>query len=103
MPRKERRLIYEKQYYLLNKEKFAHNQRKRLYGISKEETNLLLQQQNNLCLICSADISNYFHVDHCHTTNKIRGLLCRRCNTGLGYYEKYKTQFEEYLKLYGTR
>ena len=37
------------------------------------------------------------HIDHCHMTGKIRGLLCGPCNTGLGVYEKKKDLFKRYL------
>jgi len=37
-------------------------------------------------------------VDHCHTTNKVRGLLCFRCNTNLGWYESMKDNFTAYLE-----
>lgn len=59
---------------------------KKKYGITLEEYNDLLRQQNNLCAICSRKCStgNKLAVDHCHNTGKIRGLLCQGCNTSLG-------------------
>ena len=51
----------------------------------------LLEQQNNACAICSEDLrtlpSSRRHLDHCHTTNKVRGWLCGRCNNALGLFD----------------
>lgn len=41
---------------------------------------------------------NKLTIDHDHKTNKFRGLLCFKCNTNLGFYEKYKDDFERYLQ-----
>jgi len=51
----------------------------------------LLEQQNGVCKICkNPERSNRYRrlcVDHCHTTNKIRGLLCSNCNRALGLFK----------------
>ncbi len=47
----------------------------------------LLLEQNNQCKICGVEPDpdgRKLAVDHCHTTGKIRGLLCSNCNTALG-------------------
>jgi Recombination endonuclease VII len=46
----------------------------------------LQTEQNNLCAICSAPAkqNKTLSIDHCHETGKIRGLLCSKCNMGLG-------------------
>jgi hypothetical protein len=57
------------------------------YGIGYAEYLKMLEAQNNSCAICgTTDTGNRkaFHVDHCHTTGKVRGLLCSNCNTGIG-------------------
>ena len=59
------------------------------YGITLDDYNRMLKIQNNRCAICNGtetgrkDIK-YFNVDHCHTTGKVRGLLCHGCNSGIG-------------------
>jgi len=59
--------------------------RKNRYGLEKKEILDLVKDQNNRCLICNNDFLNReFHIDHCHTSGKIRGLLCGNCNTGIG-------------------
>lgn len=56
------------------------------YGITILEYNTLLLKQGGVCAICGTDKSGkrLFHVDHNHETNKVRGLLCHSCNTGIG-------------------
>lgn len=56
---------------------------RRSYGITKEKYSELLKLQNNGCAICSGPM-NPICIDHCHLTNKYRGLLCKKCNTGIG-------------------
>lgn len=62
----------------------------RLYGITTEQYNDMLEYQNNKCKICETEHTDekYLHVDHCHDTMKVRGLLCGKCNTGLGLFNE---------------
>jgi methylphosphotriester-DNA--protein-cysteine methyltransferase len=60
---------------------------KRKYGISAKNYEEMRQSQNNSCAICKephTDLTKSMAVDHCHSTGKIRGLLCTRCNLMLG-------------------
>jgi hypothetical protein len=63
---------------------------KRMYGITQQDYDVMLAEQNNQCAICKTTepggrhASNYFVVDHCHNTGKVRKLLCHHCNTALG-------------------
>lgn len=64
---------------------------KRIFGITLDEYNNILTKQNNKCAICLTDNPSttnskkrFFSVDHCHATNKIRGLLCSKCNVAIG-------------------
>ncbi len=56
------------------------------YGLSPDEFEFLFETQASECAICQCAISRgpLAHVDHCHETNDIRGILCVRCNIGLG-------------------
>lgn len=66
---------------------------KRLYGISFEEYSKLLLKQNYKCAICDIDEVEYgkkLVVDHNHKTGKVRGLLCRNCNVGIGLLQDNK-------------
>ena len=59
---------------------------KKFYGISVEQYESMFRAQNGVCAICSClNISGRrLAVDHNHVTGNIRGLLCSRCNTGIG-------------------
>jgi hypothetical protein len=68
---------YQREYQLKNK-----------YGIGIKEYNDMLENQNGVCKICNGvDVKNLLAVDHCHSTGKIRGILCGDCNTGLGRFK----------------
>jgi hypothetical protein len=59
------------------------------FGITIEQFDSLLKTQNNCCAICMSPTPKgrgTFHVDHCHKTGTIRGLLCHDCNTGIGKF-----------------
>lgn len=54
----------------------------------------MFETQNGLCAICGQPqtVVNQWgtkslHVDHCHVTGQVRGLLCCNCNIGLGYFK----------------
>lgn len=65
--------------------------RKHRLGIEPWEVEEMIKQQNQLCGICDRKLKlsgldfEVMCVDHCHKTGKIRGLICKRCNTLLGY------------------
>lgn len=87
-------------YYKENKEKRIKYNLKKSFDLSLEKYNELFTSQKGLCSICGKhqkDVTRRFAVDHCHTTGKIRSLLCQSCNTHLGIYEKHKDKFETYL------
>ncbi len=69
----------------------AKDMRNRKHNITDEQYDFLSKSQKGLCAICKEKetvIKNGklmpLAVDHCHKTNKIRGLLCTNCNTGIG-------------------
>lgn len=57
----------------------------RTYGVSKQWYDDTFAKQQGRCAICRSEVSGLLHVDHCHKTGAIRGLLCFRCNVALGY------------------
>lgn len=82
---------YKAEYYVSNRREIRvqQNKSKRMqkYGMSPEAFNLMLLQQKNACGICKEGFSKAPHVDHCHVTGEVRGLLCRRCNMALGGFK----------------
>lgn len=67
-----------------NPEKVKASRRRCLYGLSPEDFQLMLAAQKNACGICKETFSKPPHIDHCHKTGEVRGLLCGRCNVALG-------------------
>lgn len=57
------------------------------YGIEPEMFMALLYLQDRRCAICRVEFVRTPHIDHCHETGRVRGLLCGQCNTGLGMFE----------------
>lgn len=77
-----------------NKDKVKRSNRRNhlqhYYKMSENDFSNLLSKQNFQCAICQTKKpggKKRFHVDHCHETQKIRGLLCNNCNRGLGYFK----------------
>lgn len=63
------------------------------YGLTPEAVHNLLEEQKGKCRICECPIwfgapekANVPHIDHCHMTGNVRGLLCLTCNTGIGMF-----------------
>lgn len=97
----EKRLkSYRKRQQSWSVERFALERKKnyirwikKRYGISFDEFNNLFLKQSNKCPICDNILKtenivgrgyNGTHIDHCHKTGKIRGLLCSKCNKMIG-------------------
>jgi hypothetical protein len=63
---------------------------RRKYGIDQESYLQRLAAQGGCCAICEkpaeSERDGKLRVDHCHSTGKIRGLLCDSCNVGLGKF-----------------
>lgn len=59
------------------------------FGMTVEQYDRLLNTQGGTCLICGfAPGGKRLHVDHDHETGAVRGLLCFRCNAGVGIFDK---------------
>jgi Recombination endonuclease VII len=60
---------------------------KRKYGLTREGKQELLESQGNCCAACGSNSPNHkqgWVVDHCHKSNRVRGILCQPCNLTLG-------------------
>lgn len=67
------------------------------YGLTLEQYTRILETQNNACAICkSSDWQRDSpSIDHCHSTGKVRGLLCNTCNRALGMFKDSAELLEE--------
>jgi hypothetical protein len=77
----------------------ADHMRLHRYGMEKGEYERLLELQDGKCAICTKVTK--LHVDHCHTTSVVRGLLCSSCNTAIGHFgesEEILTSAINYLR-----
>lgn len=79
------------------------------YGITLDDYNLLLEEQHMSCAICGSKdpgrTNANFAVDHDHDTKTVRGLLCHKCNMGLGYFNDDHVQLKQaakYLESHST-
>jgi hypothetical protein len=61
---------------------------KRMYGITHDDFEMLLVRQRGACAVCGSwepqGRNGRWHIDHCHDSERIRGLLCDPCNRGIG-------------------
>jgi hypothetical protein len=67
-----------------NPEKARAQKRRSLYRLDAECFAALLVEQDDRCAICRSP--DPACVDHCHVTGRVRGILCRSCNTALGQF-----------------
>ena len=77
------------------------------YKLTKADFDAMLVEQNGRCAICGQPLTESLHVDHCHKTGKIRGLVCHKCNNLIMYIEQVnnmnkdlKNEIEDYLDKY---
>ena len=96
-----------KEYYSKNKDKAFERYLKNTYQMSIEEYETSLKNQSEVCAICKSKCvsGRKLAVDHNHDTGQIRGLLCCKCNRGLGNFNDNFDLLEQavlYLKTYST-
>lgn len=121
---KEETLAYRKEYHKDNKDR-AHelskiwraNNREKIFEsnlrnahhMTLEQYNQMFKSQNGCCAICGKhqnDLKHTLHVDHNHNTDKNRALLCKKCNSLLGYSDEDIEILKmaiKYLKKYSKR
>lgn len=95
----DRKINWEK----INRSAYKNAYLKYKFKIDLNKYTEMSKKQNSVCAICKNPETEIFKksnklkdlcIDHCHFTGKIRGLLCRKCNTGLGNFR----DSPEYLK-----
>lgn len=102
---KDRVRAAKRAYYQKHKARFQAYERDRqyrkMYGITLADYEKLLREQGGRCGICKEESAGRkggnFCVDHCHATGRVRGLLCIKCNSRLGWYEPLKLVVADYL------
>ena len=101
----DRVLAYRKE----NRFKSYLQEAARKYGIAPGWFEQQMKLQDDACATCRkpfnwSDKQTKPHIDHCHESKKVRGILCNRCNTVLGLIEDRSTlllSLSEYLKCHG--
>lgn len=73
------------EWYEKHPDKKNDRMRKYRYGMSNEEFDILKNEQNGKCKLCGLNMKKP-NVDHCHKTGKVRGIICMKCNAGLGLF-----------------
>lgn len=79
---------------------------KKTYGITLKQYEDLLFSQKNKCAICGRHESEFkrsLHVDHCHETEIVRGLLCGNCNNGIGMFQHDINFLKNAIKYLGDK
>jgi hypothetical protein len=99
---------YQTEWARKHKEEYKDKRRNyvliKKYGITVEQYNQLFLEQEGRCKICNRHQSEFkrsLAVDHSHSTNKVRGLLCHHCNKALGHFFENVSTLENailYLK-----
>jgi hypothetical protein len=104
--------VRNRKHYVNNKEKWhastERSRRRRLYGMEEGDYEKLLEKQKGRCAICGTDTPTgrgKFHIDHCHSSGVVRGLLCSRCNQAIGLLQEDEhilTRALEYVRLHNN-
>jgi hypothetical protein len=103
---KEKTLAYRKQHHidnkdrahelnrlwrLNNKDKIFESNLRNAHHMTLEEYNQMFEDQKGCCAICGkhqSELKHTLHVDHNHETGLIRALLCKKCNSLIGYADE---------------
>lgn len=110
--RENRISLVRRQNWKIKREKRFQKQKVKIHNIEIDITLAELEQYRKTHLVCEIcgrsidDLNNgnstvkrkNLSIDHDHKTLKFRGLLCMHCNANLGWYEKYQTEINDYLK-----
>ncbi len=99
--KKEELAKYRRNWTTENWDKVYHSNVRRRYGLSRDEYLKIFRAQKGKCAICGCAFSgeirkrkepNCPHVDHCKIHGHVRGLLCLKCNLGIGFF-RYNSDF----------
>ena len=90
---REQKIAYAVAYREANYGKTIDSHLKCRYGLTQNDVAAMRSAQDDKCAICGnvfdeANKGMALHIDHCHATGRVRGLLCGKCNISLGHLEK---------------
>lgn len=66
------------------------------YNLTVEQVQEMKESQDHKCLICGK--TKFLVVDHCHTNNRVRGMLCSTCNSAIGFFDEDEDIFLSAIK-----
>lgn len=105
---KRQKLEAGRRHRARNRAAYKDKELRKAFGITIADYQAMLVEQNGVCAICDRPETTVrrgriepLSVDHCHTTGKVRGLLCAQCNKGLGMFHDKPERIERavhYLK-----
>lgn len=103
---KSKVLADKKKFYYADARRVRNKELKHKFDITVDQYDKMFVDQSGLCKICNKpETSNgrggklkYLAVDHDHVTGKVRGLLCAKCNKGLGHFEDSIELLEQSIK-----
>lgn len=101
---KDKNSEYQRRYYVNFSDKKANSRLLREYGITLDQYNQMFEEQEGKCAICGkhqSELKFALAVDHNHDTGEVRGLLCRKCNTGIGLFDDNKSLIHNALTYLG--
>jgi hypothetical protein len=78
---------YKRAWARNNAARITENLRRYRYGMKPGDYDKMLKRQDGCCCICR--MKKKLVIDHDHETGIVRGLLCRVCNSHVGWLEKY--------------
>lgn len=89
----QERRVYLKKYHVRRKEadpNYYFRRTLQRYGLTQDDFDRLVERQGGVCAICKepCPTNQRLSVDHDHETGEVRGLLCRRCNAGIGHFQE---------------
>lgn len=106
----QRKLDANRRYRERNREAVLYhkrNTRLRRLGLEPEDLTQMLREQGHKCAICGdgplareGKTNLCAHIDHCHQCGEVRKILCKRCNTMLGFIDSDEVKFFKALAYY---
>jgi hypothetical protein len=104
---RKRQPDYDRQRYQATKSETRERHLVRKYKVTLEDYARMLAAQDGRCAIClapeSEQFKGVFHVDHCHASGAVRGLLCRGCNHALGVFKDDPALFARAVEYLSSR